>query len=187
MNMDNDLRRWMRLVEAERTPRFFYHGTNIAAACMIMRDDAIKADNPVDDADMGAVVCVTGRKSIARLFAVEFARVNSEYPVGVIFTLDARKILTDLRGIRHSAETQGSEEEAEYRIQGNLPIKQYCLKINLVGKTRKIQSRTLMNEIYDDWSQYFNGRDHFFMLRQKLLQAAGVADKLNDDDDDDYI
>lgn len=166
-------------------PRVFYHGTNMAAACMILRDGKIRADNPVDDDDLGAVVCVTERERVGRMFAVEFVRTNSEYALGVVFTLDATKVLQDIEAIPYDADTSGTENEAEYRVMGDIPLKPYCIGIRLVGDLNELRSQnrtmdrrtgevmTLKERIFNDWRHYFpGGWGEFNRLWIKLVQRA---------------
>jgi hypothetical protein len=179
------IRDWIRLVENERleNPKLFYHGTNMAAGCMIIRDGSIKATNPVDDDDLGAVVCVTELSEMGHNFAVEFVRTNSEYPVGVVFTLNAEKILRDFNAVPYEAET-ASDFEGEYRVQADIPLKGYCLGIRLVGDLDELRSQvrsmdrrtgemqTLKERIFNDWRQYFTSWSQFNNLWTRLLRRA---------------
>ena len=191
--MTHSIRRFMHAVQtlteaAAETPRFFYHGTNMAAACMILRDGKIRADNPVDDDDLGAVVCVTEREEVGRMFAVEFVRTNSEYPVGVVFTLDAAKVLHDIEAIPYEADTAGTENEAEHRVKGDIPLKPYCVGIRLVGDLGELrmQTRTMDREtgemmtlkerIFNDWQRYFpGGWGEFRRLWARLMRRASTT------------
>lgn len=99
------------LLEAAHVrPKVLYHGTNLIAAATIVKDRALRATEPVDDDGLGAVVCTSSVRKVARMFAVEFVRVNSRLPVGAVFTINARALPADVQAIPHVADTYPSGE-----------------------------------------------------------------------------
>lgn len=121
------------LTESYENPDRFYHGTNFIAAAKIVADGQIDAVHPVDDDDLGPVVCVTTERRLGRMFAIEFVRENSRHEIGAVFELDATAIRRDIEAVPHEAETAGSEFEYEYRIKGDIDLSKYLIGIQLVG------------------------------------------------------
>lgn len=147
------MRGLIQIVEATgRLPVRIFHGTNPIAAAAILTQNRIVATEPVDDDGLGAVVCVTSRAKVARMFAIEFARANSEYDVGAVFILDGTKVMADIDSVRHHADTQGTHEEFEYRIKGDIePLTKYLLGVRLVGKTRLLRNEWFREQLWDDY------------------------------------
>ncbi len=148
-----DIRTLMSILEAKgRLPARIFHGTNPVAAAAILTQDHLRATEPVDDGGLGSVVCVTSRARVARMFAIEFARANSDFDVGVVFILDGAKVKAETDSVRHRAETQGTHDEFEYRIKGDIsPLSKYLLGFRLVGKTRLLNTERFREEL---WCKY---------------------------------
>lgn len=146
------MRPFQSILEAENVPRFLYHGTNPVSATLIVVDDVIKADHPVD-ADAGPVVCSTSDPRMARSFAIEFARVNSEYDVGFVFKIDTTQV--SHRIYPYDAET-ASDNENEYRIQGDVNLSA-VVGIKLVGKGVLLRRQNFLQRMYDENRRFLIG------------------------------
>ena len=161
---------------AETCPPILYHGTNPIAAAMIVNMHGIRADMPVDDDDMGAVVCTTSDSKMARNFATEFARLNSPYDVGVVFAIDGKSMLNSAEIIPYHAETAG-EFEYEFRIQGDVP-RQAITGIKIVGKKALLRSERFIEKMWDDAMdnyearQFFQTYSTFKAMVEELLRVA---------------
>lgn len=126
------IRHWISLVEGQ-APSVFYHGTSPIRAAAILSDNSIDAIEPVDDDGHGAVVCVTSKSEVADAFANEFVRYGTFEEVGVVFAMDAQKIMSDFEAFAYDAET-ASFDEAEYRVRDSIrPLANYLLGIRIVG------------------------------------------------------
>ena len=166
----------MSLLESKQPrPKVLYHGTNMMAAAAIVRDRKLCADNPVDDDDIGAVVCTSSSRKVARMFAIEFERHNSRFPVGAVFIINGRALPEDVEVIPYNADTQGSEDEKEFRVIGDIPF-DCVLKVALVGETRKLRSERWLERIWDEDAEVrrtFGSFASFFNAIKSLISQAG--------------
>ena len=162
------------LEAAQARPKVLYHGTNLIAAAAIVSDRDLRAVEPVDDDGMGAVVCTSSARKVARMFAVEFERINSRLPVGAIFTINAMALPDDIRVIPHVADTQGAVDEKEFRVVGDIPYD--CItKITLVGQTAKLKSEWWLERVYEEERearQTFGSFLRFYRAVQALISEA---------------
>ena len=161
-------------ISVEDAPSLLLHGTNFVAAAAILRKGHIEADFPVDDDDLGAVVCVTSSAEMARNFATEFARFNSEYDVGAIFGIDGKKVAEMHEVIPYHAET-ASEFEYEYRVIGDIPLSICTYKV--VGMKRRLSSARFLEKVWDDMHEsgmrrLFLNQDDFEHWVSVLLNKA---------------
>ena len=162
----NQIRKWIDLADLDkifeakgRLPARIFHGTNPIAAAAILTQNRLQATEPVDDDGLGQVVCVTSRAKVARMFAIEFARANSEFDVGVVFIIDGTKVKADIDSVRHRADTEGNQDEFEYRVKGDIyPLSNYLLGFRLVGKTRLLDSDRFREEL---WYQYLEEQNYY--------------------------
>jgi hypothetical protein len=166
------------VVERDEIPQFFYHGTNPLAATMIFQSGCIDADNPVDDDDLGAVVCVTSEFNIGRMFAIEFERCNSQFDVGFVFELDAAKVMESFEAFPYEAET-ASIDEKEYRIDGDIPLRPYCTGIKIVGDKSLLTNKKYLQQMHKSgcknffqFGQRFGDFDDFLGALKRLCTAA---------------
>lgn len=141
----------------------------------IIASKEIQATEPVDD-DHGAVVCTTSEWEVARDFAHEYERFSSPYPVGFIFTLDGAKIGSQFNVIPYEAETASSDEK-EYRVQGDLPLKTFLLKIEAAGDLSLLKNPRFIRQMYednprDDYSGYWDDLSSFKRVFSALLRAC---------------
>lgn len=160
----------------ENAPKILFHGTNPIAAAMIVNQHGIRADNPVDDEDTGAVVCTTSSKTMARNFATEFARLNSPYDVGVVFAIDGVAMVGNTEIVPYHAETAGAFEY-EFRIKGDVP-RENIKAIKFVGKSARLKSERFLEKMWDDVMdnyearQFFQTYDTFKAMIQELIRVA---------------
>jgi hypothetical protein len=162
------------LLEATVRPKVLYHGTNLIAAAAIVKDRKLRAIEPVDDDGLGSVVCTTSARKVARMFAVEFERVNSRLPVGAIFAINARALPSSIRIIPYLADTQGSVDEREFRIDGDIPY-DCIIRIMLVGRTDKLKSEWWLERVYEDEieaRQTFGSFSNFYHAVSALVSEA---------------
>jgi len=179
-----EIRKLVKLVEGvierNETPSFFYHGTNPLAATMIFHDGRIEATEPVDDDEMGAVVCVTSDFKIGRMFAIEFERFNSQYDVGFVFELDAPKIMASFNATPYEAETASSDEQ-EYRIDSDIPLRGYCTGIRIVGDKSLLRNKRYLGQMHEKgcknfyFGQRFGDFDDFYNALKRLCAASNGA------------
>ncbi len=142
----------------ETAPKVLYHGTNPIAAAAIVATGEIRADFPVDDDDLGAVVCVTSDKTMGRNFATEFSRFNSQYDVGVVFEIDGRAVATHTETVPYHAETAGAFE-FEYRAQDDIPLSM-IRRIHIVGRASRLKDERFIEQLWNDATN--NGMSRLF-------------------------
>lgn len=133
---------------AETAPKVLYHGTNPIAAAAIVAAGKIEADFPVDDDDLGAVVCVTADKQMGRNFATEFSRFNSQYDVGVVFEIDGRVVAAHAETVPYHAETAGAFE-FEYRVQDDIPMAM-IRRVHIVGRVSRLKDERFIEQLWKD-------------------------------------
>jgi hypothetical protein len=153
-----------------------HHGTNLVAACSILRDGRVLASTPVDDDGLGAVVCMSSSYRVGRMFAVEFARTNSDLPVGAVFTFPAARVRAHARTLAHTAET-ASLDEREHRVQGDVPTT-LLQRIRLVGATRLVANERWMEHLYRTTPAAriaFHGMDAFWDAAQALVARSRAS------------
>jgi hypothetical protein len=158
------------IVTTETAPKMLFHGTNPIAAAMIMASGKIRADNPVDDDDLGAVVCATSSKTMGRNFAIEFERLNSSYDVGVVFEIDPRAAV-QIETVPYHAET-ASQFEYEFRVKGDIPLS-YVRRVFIVGKGARLKSERFLENLYEDGRKSFG-----YTFNLDFGQFAEAMDKL---------
>ena len=162
------------MTEAEKKPKVLYHGANLFTSSAIMRDRRLRADQPLDDDGLGAVVCTSSSRKVARMFAVEFERHNSRLPVGAIFVINAISLPKTVQMISHSADTQGTENEREFRVTGDIPF-DCVLGAVLVGETRKLRSERWLEVAYNEDEEarrLFWSFDDFYHAVSSLVTYA---------------
>lgn len=150
--------------------RKFFHGTNLIAACHILRSGHIRADIPVDSEDGSRVVCVTLKRKVARAFAVEFPRHNSRLPVGAVFTI-CSGVSRILPWTPVKSET-ASFDEHELRISGNIPLQEYSLGVAIVGAAAKLDDDRWMLSLYEDEDTGFTTFSEFSEAVQTLRETT---------------
>lgn len=175
-----DMRNLINLVEgvetSEQHPTIFYHGTNPLAAAMILKDGYIEATEPVDDDGMGAVVCVTSDEDIGVAFAVEFARFNSSYDVGFVFQLNAHAVVDAIETVPYEAET-ASMDEHEYRVMGDIPLKQYMTGISIAGDVRLLRDDEYIAKMYKNGMKNPNFAIRFSTLKSFVAALRTLREK----------
>jgi hypothetical protein len=158
------------VVTADTAPKMLYHGTNPVAGAMIMASGKIRADNPVDDDDLGAVVCATSSKTMARNFATEFERMNSSYDVGVVFEIDG-SAAAQIETVPYHAETAG-QFEYEFRIKGDIPLS-YVTRVFIVGKGARLKDERFLEKMWQEARQSFG-----YMFNLNMAQFEDAINKL---------
>lgn len=160
----------MNLIEhSHEEPLFFYHGTNIVAAASILHANCIEASEQDEHRDDNYhSVSLTTDAKLGRDFAIEYVRWNSELEVGVVFKLDAKKLMADHECIPFEAETAG-QYEYEYRMWDDVqPLSKYLLGFEVVGDVDSLRDhddpreldRALMMSLYSDYGRnYFHDVD----------------------------
>lgn len=181
----NEMRRWQEIVEgvstpvtSENAPAFLYHGTNPVAASMIFKDNCLEADEPSDEDGLGAVVCTSSSEEVAKMFAVEFDRFNSRFPVGFIFTLDGKAVMSNHEAVHHVADT-ASIDEAEYRVMDDIyPLSKYMVQVNIVGDASLLNNKRFLREMFESARRSvsvqaaFYNFDDFATAMKNLLAAC---------------
>lgn len=158
-------------VTAETAPDILYHGTGPVAAAGILQDSEINANHPVDDDDLGAVVCVTSDHEMGQNFATGFARIQSPYDVGIIFVLDGKAIADEFHTIPYHAETAGAFEY-EFRVLGDIPLSM-VKDIRIVGDRDLLDEETFIEEMWIDSARhYFLNFSDFSRAIEALKKAA---------------
>lgn len=158
----------------ETAPDVLYHGTNPIAAALIMKQ-GIEATEPVDDDDLGAVVCTTSCPDIGQMFAIEFARANSDFDVGFVFSIDAKQVVQHAETVPYQAET-ASFDELEFRVMGDIP-RSMITGFKVVGNSSLLRKQSFIEQMWWDMpphlKQEFRGdRAMFEMAIKALLDAA---------------
>jgi hypothetical protein len=164
----------MTLVEARtpKVPNILYHGTNLIAACLIVKDGEIRADYPVDDADLGKSVSTTKSPRIAKMFANEFAREASRLDIGAVFQIDGVSVRNNTEIVHHEAET-ASENEFEFRVLGNIPLTR-VKAVKIIGKKRFLNDDDFLMSLYEDEaSRYFSSYTIFYKALTALMKMTG--------------
>lgn len=158
----------------ETAPDVLYHGTNPIAAALIWKH-GIEATEPVDDDDLGAVVCTTSCPDMGQMFAIEFARFNSEYDVGFVFSIDGKQIASHFEALPYHAET-ASQNEFEIRVRDDIP-KSMITGVRIVGDAKLLRKKSFVEQMWWDMpphlKQEFRGdRAMFEMAIKALLDAS---------------
>ena len=176
------------IVTPDAAPTVLFHGTNFVSAAAILRSGAIDAEQPVDGEELGDAVCLTSDENMGHSFAIEFLRINSEHPVGAVFSLDGAKVAETQDLFPYHAETAGVFEH-EYRATGDLTVEGHVIGVAIVGEVHLLDEDSFLHHVWDGMPSYqrtwFENMDGFRKAVGTLMVRAGRPRIIEADGPDD--